>query len=100
MIIVSGTIDIDPASHDAAVALANTLVEATLLEEGNITYGFWADLNTPGRFRVYEEWQDEEALNLHFATPHMGTFMESLGGLGVTGTSINRHDVSASAALM
>ena len=100
MIIVSGLIEIDPANHDAAVELATTLVEATRAEEGDIDYGFWADLTRPGVFRVYEEWQDEAALTAHFGEPHMATFMEGLGGLGVTGTSISRHDVASSAPLM
>lgn len=100
MLIVSGTIEIDPAQHDAAVALFAPLVEATLAEEGNITYGFWADPADPGRFRVYEEWASPEALGLHMGTDHMATFLVGMGGLGVTGTEITQHTVSESTRLM
>ena len=100
MLIVSGTIDLDPAQHDAAVALFAPLVEATLAEEGNITYGFWADPSDPGRFRVYEEWASPEALGAHMGTDHMATFLVGMGSLGVTGTEITQHTVTDSTRLM
>lgn len=100
MIVVSGTIDLDPANRDAAVALTDTLVAATLQEEGCISYGFWLDPHHDGRFRVFEEWKDQAALDAHFAEPHMAVFMEGLGSLGVTGTAINRYVVSESSKLM
>lgn len=100
MIVVSGTLTVDPANHDAAVEAMNKLVPATLAEEGNVTYGFWASLTTPGEFRVFEEWKDEAALGTHFAEPHMAEFMGALGGLGVTGSSIQKYEVSGTSPLM
>lgn len=100
MLIVAGLITIDPANHDAAVELFAPLVEATLAEEGNITYGFWSSLSEPGVFRVYEEWESTDAMGLHMASDHMATFLVGMGGLGVTGTEIHQHTVSESTRLM
>lgn len=98
--IVSGTISLDPANHDAAVAVVGPLVEATLAEEGNITYGFWVHPSEPGELRVYEEWADRDALDAHMATPHMAEFLGAMANLGVTGTDIVLHEVTASTKLM
>ena len=100
MLIVSGIITLDPSGHDQAVALFGPLVEATLAEPGNVTYGFWADPVTPGVFRVYEEWADEDAMNAHMASPHMATFLVGMAELPVTGTAIDKHVVAESSKLM
>jgi quinol monooxygenase YgiN len=100
MLIVSGIITMDPSGHDRAVALVGPLVEATLAEPGCITYGFWADPNAPGVFRVYEEWESDEAIAEHFGTPHMGAFMAGMADLPITGTDIHKHEVANSSKLM
>jgi quinol monooxygenase YgiN len=100
MLIVSGIISVDPSDHDAMVELIGPLVEDTLAEEGNVTYGFWASPSEPGVFRVYEEWSDEESMGTHMATEHMAAFLGGMGQLNVTGTELHQHDVSASTRLM
>ena len=100
MLIVSGTIEIDPANHDAMVAAVTPLVEATLAEEGNITYGFWTHPSDKSLFRVYEEWADREAMDLQMASPHMAEFLGAMAGAGVTGTDIVLHEVTGSSKLM
>lgn len=100
MLIVSGIISVDPAHHDPMVDLIGPLVEATLAEEGNVTYGFWASPSEPGVFRVYEEWASPDAMGLHMASDHMATFLVGMGGLNVTGTELYQHEVSGSTRLM
>lgn len=100
MLIVSGKIELDPANHDMFVELTGPLVEATLAEEGNVDYGFWAHPTQPGVFRVHEEWADQAALDTHMATPHMAEFLGAMAGVGVTGTELICHEVSDSTKLM
>lgn len=100
MLIVSGTITLDPANHDRALEVAAPLVESTLAEEGNITYGFWQHATERGVFGVYEEWVDQAAMDAHFATPHMAEFMAAMAELGITGTDLVRHEVTDSTKLM
>ncbi len=77
-----------------------TVAEETAKEEGSISYAFFADLSTPGSFRVFEEWQDQGAIDAHFGSPHMAAFMGGLGELKVTGTAIDRYEVSEKSKLM
>ncbi len=100
MLIVSGIITVDPADHDRALAAVQPLVEATLAEEGNITYGFWAHPTEPGVYRVYEEWADEDALNAHMVSPHFIEFLGAMGTLSILSTDLHRHEVANSLKVM
>lgn len=100
MIVVSGFIEVDPTDHAKAAELMRTVAAETAKEEGSISYAFYADLEVEGKFRVFEEWQDQAAIDAHFASDHMATFMASLGELDVKGTSIDRYEVSDKSKLM
>ena len=100
MIIVSGTISVDPEDSNAFLALTAPCVLATRAEPGCTAYGFFADPDLPGTFRVYEEWADEDALNGHMVSPHMAEFLGAMGTVCITGVNLNRHDVSQVSKLM
>jgi quinol monooxygenase YgiN len=100
MLIVSGIIQVDPADEAKALEAAAPLVEATLAEEGNITYGFWKHPGDAGVLRVYEEWADDDALGSHMGTPHMAEFIGVMGGLNILGMDVHRHEVTGSTKLM
>jgi len=95
MIVIAGEIEIDAAQRDAAVAAAIQMMEATRREAGCISYTFSADLVEPGRFRIFEEWESPEALQSHFATPHMAAFQKAVASLGVRRMAIQRYEVSS-----
>ena len=82
------------------VELIGPLVESTLAEDGNVTYGFWADPSNPGVFRVYEEWASAEAMGEHMATEHMATFLGGMANLAVTRTELYQHEVAETSRLM
>lgn len=100
MILVTGTITFDADKADTLLSAVAELVPATLAEEGCIDYGFWLSPTEPGVVRVVEQWADEAALNAHFATMHMATFMGAMGDCGISATDIWRHDVAQSSKLM
>lgn len=83
MLIVTGTFELEAAHLDRLREAAIVMAQATRDEPGCIAYAFWADIETPTTFRVYEEWTDRGALEAHFATPHMAVFRAALaeGGL-------------------
>lgn len=91
MIIVSGTMSFNPESHDAVVEAASAVAAASLAEPGCRTYGFWASTEERGTFRVFEEWESQEALTEHFALPHFVEFGGRLGDLGLTGMDVHRY---------
>jgi quinol monooxygenase YgiN len=52
-------------------------------------------MGDPGTIRVFEQWESQEALDLHFASPHMARFQQALGGLGVEGMNIQRFEIES-----
>ncbi len=95
MLVVAGEIEIDPANRDKAVAAALEMMEATRREPGCISYTFSGDLAHPGRFRIFEEWKSQAALDEHFAAPHMAAFQGTVAGLGVKAMKVQKYRVAS-----
>jgi len=95
MLVIAGEIEIDPGNRDKAIAAALRMMEETRREAGCISYTFTGDFADPGRFRVFEEWESQAALDAHFASPHMAAFQAAVGGLGVKRVAIQRYEVSS-----
>jgi quinol monooxygenase YgiN len=94
MIVVAGHVTLDPAQREPAIAAAREMMRETCKEAGCISYTFSADLDEPGRFRIFEEWESDEALRAHFAAPHMARFQKAVGGLGVREMVVQRYEVA------
>jgi quinol monooxygenase YgiN len=94
MIVIAGHVAIDPARREPAVAAAREMMAETRKEQGCLSYTFSADLEEPGRFRIFEEWESDEALRAHFASPHMARFRTAMAGLGVREMAIQRYEVT------
>ncbi|WP_170424600.1 putative quinol monooxygenase [Ruegeria arenilitoris] len=90
MLIVTGTVEVSPDGVEKAVAAAQRMVAETVKEPGCLIYEFSQILGHSNRFRVYEEWQDQAALEAHFIAPHMAEFQAVLGEVGVTSSEIYR----------
>ena len=75
MIVVQGDFTIKPGKRDEAIAAMTKVAKATQQEAGCIRYNFYADLEDPNRFIVYEEWESQAHLDAHLASdnppPHM-----------------------------
>jgi quinol monooxygenase YgiN len=99
-IIVTGTIDLDPAKRADFIAAAEACMTATRAEDGNEGYIFSADLTDQGRFYVTEQWASQEVMDTHMASPHLATFMGAMGGFGVTGASLTKWDGATPSKLM
>ncbi len=94
MLIVSGHVKVKPESRAEAAQAALEMVKATLAEPGCKSYGFYADLEDPNTFLIFEVWESEAALMQHFATPHMATFNARIPKFLAAPPSIDRYDVS------
>ena len=99
-ILVTGTIDFDPAKRDDAIAAVTACMEATQAEEGCERYVFSGDLADPGRLYVSEQWASQEAMDTHMATPHLAALMGAMGTLGVTAASLTKWDGATASTLM
>ena len=99
MIIIAGTISIDPSKADQALADAVEMMKATHEEEGNLAYVFSADPITPGRIQLFEKWESADALAAHSASAHMKEFQPKMGGWGVKGADILKYEIASEGPL-
>ncbi len=95
MLIVAGEIRLDAAKRAEADAVFGKMRAATLKEPGCIAYQAYSDRDDAGTVFMFEKWDDQAALDAHFASPHMAEFGAALGGLGVTGMDVKKYEVSS-----
>lgn len=79
MIVVNATIESDEASIAAMQQAIAAMEQASQAEDGCFDYTFSVELNNPSVLRITEQWRDMDALNAHFATPHMAAFQAAMG---------------------
>ena len=89
MLIVTGHLELNPdnvaAGRDAILAM----VAETVKEDGCQTYEFSQVVGMASKFRVYEEWDDADALAAHMKTAHMTVFRAAVGEIGVVSRAIS-----------
>jgi quinol monooxygenase YgiN len=81
MIVVQGDFFMKPGKRDEAIAAMIAVAQGTQQEAGCIRYSFYADLEDPNKFIVYEEWESMEHLQAHLSLekpqPHMTAFRKA-----------------------
>ncbi|OAI40427.1 hypothetical protein AYO38_01010 [bacterium SCGC AG-212-C10] len=99
MIVISGSIPINPAMREEAMKTAAWMSEQSEGEEGCNRYRFAFDVRDPNLMVLVEEWASEEALAAHFTSAHMAEFQKAIPGLVGGAPSITRYEVSSSGPL-
>lgn len=92
MIIVLGEFQFHPDDFETAKALAATLMQETVKEDGCMKYSFAADLTRPGCLQLSECWSDDAALTAHFLTPHILAYRKGLKPLRVISRVVRRYE--------
>jgi len=100
MLVISGSVKVKPESRAAALQAALKMARASRAEAGCKSYGFYADLEDPNTFLIFEQWENEAALMAHFQTPHMAEFNGLIPGFLAAPPSINRYEVAAVVKMM
>lgn len=62
-------------------AALESVIEATLKEEGNVNYDLYQGVDDPAVFTFYENWQSKADLDNHLQTPHMQAGLAGLPSL-------------------
>jgi quinol monooxygenase YgiN len=96
VIILAGTVDVDPERRDAALEAGRLHMEATRAQKGCMDYLWSADLLVPGRIYVYERWESEADLKAHFDGPHYLAMRNTIAGHGLTGADVLKYRVERS----
>lgn len=99
MLIIAGTVDVDPAQREAYLSHADVAAQATLQEDGCFDYVFTADRLDPGRIRIYERWRDFDCVKAHLKSDHIAAYREAVADLVVKNRSFTSYEVTNERAL-
>jgi quinol monooxygenase YgiN len=95
MLIIAGSIRTEPGHRDAFLTAVKPMVAATHTEDGNREYVFSPDPDDEDRILLFELWDDQAALDAHFASEHMASFQASMTGIAVAGMEVQKYTISA-----
>ncbi len=95
MIVIAGTIPIRADAREAAIAACVAMQTATLGEPGCQQYAFSFAVEDPNLIRLFEVWDDQESLDVHFTMPHMVVFQSKLGDIVAGAGDFGHYTVSA-----
>ena len=96
MIILAGTVDVDPEKRTAALIAGRPHVEATRAQKGCIDYAWTEDQLLPGRICVFERWESEQALETHFEGPHYQAMLQTIAAHGIRGIDVAKYRIALS----
>lgn len=96
MLIVTGTVEVDPDRVDDLMDAVRTATIATRAEDGCLAYSFSVDLLEPSVVNVVERWRDQEALSAHLASPHITAFLAEAGP-AIKGMDVLKYEIASSA---
>lgn len=96
MIIIAGTVDVDPKRREAALEAGVRHVEATRVQKGCVDYAWSADPLVAGRIYVYERWESEAALAAHFDGPHYRAMRDTIAAHGLRGADVAKFRIDRS----
>jgi quinol monooxygenase YgiN len=82
--------------HELLAALADAERESAV-QAGCIRYSFAATIADPDHFLLFGEWQDQVALDAHFASSAFAAFQFSLDGLLARPTEMTIYSISGAA---
>jgi quinol monooxygenase YgiN len=94
MLLVVGRVRCRPEQRDELIALMQKMQDESRREDGCLRYGFFAAVEDPLSFVAVEEWADRDALDRHFAEPHLQEFAQGLLGLVDSPPEVAIHQVA------
>lgn len=92
-IIITARIEVDPTKREKALADVGPIIEETLKEPGCIYYYWAADCLKDGLIIVYEEWESEEALDMHFGADNFVKMHQALAECGLVSASATKFSI-------
>ncbi|BCJ58353.1 putative quinol monooxygenase [Micromonospora endophytica] len=90
MLIVAGTLYVDPAERDDYLATCAEIVRQAREAPGCVDFAISPDLVEPGRINVYERWESDEQL-LDFR----GSGPEPEQQVALVGTEVHKFRIGA-----
>lgn len=95
MIFVCGRIELEPAHTDVFIEAISAIIETTRREKGCSIYAIARDVVQPNVIWISEEWETEEDLYTHLATPHVADFLAKVASLTIHSMDARKYEVSS-----
>ena len=95
MIVVMVQVESSASDIDGMRSMLEEMETATLKEVGCHDYCFAQEVTNPDGLRITEVWESMEALQAHFATPHMATFNAALASHPPKSMQLKVHELGA-----
>ena len=93
MLLIVGTIRIPPANLSSARLAMGKMISASRAEEGCFEYSYAEDVLDQGLIHVKEVWQDQAALDRHFASGHLAAWRAAWPELGIGSRDLKVYEV-------
>ena len=94
MVLVIGRVQCLAEQREELAAQLEQMQDNSRREEGCLRYGFFAAVEDPLSFIAVEEWADREALDRHFAEPHLLEFARRLPTVISSQPEVAIHEVA------
>jgi quinol monooxygenase YgiN len=95
VILVVGRVRCEAERRDELVSLCETMQTESRKEDGCLRYGFFAAVEDPLSLVAVEEWADRDALDRHFAQPHLREFSRGLLEIVSERPEVAIHEIAA-----
>ena len=79
--VINARIMVKPEEIEKFLALAKTMVENSNSEKGCLIYKLYQEAGCPQSFIFYEVYENQDAVNIHNASPYFKTFIEQMSAL-------------------
>src|SRR3954463_16040162 len=96
MIVVVGRVQTDAGRRAELIRIGQAVAAASRLEAGCISYRLYEDTENENEFVFVEEWDSDEALQRHFATPHIAEFMRAIPATIIAPPEVKFHTIASS----
>jgi len=94
MIVIAVSYKAKPGKRDEALKAARTCAATTRREAGNIDYSFYAGIDDPDSFFLFEQWDNQAALDTHLKSQHLAAFRAALADLTARPSVIRMFEAS------
>lgn len=92
-IVLAGRYKIKPEKRERFLQLANSGLQPSRAESGNISYSFYEEAGTPNSFIYFEEWKSREALVEHLRQPYVIPLIEEFSELVDGDANVRVYDI-------
>jgi quinol monooxygenase YgiN len=96
MIVVVGRVRTDADKREQLVRIGQAVALASRADAGCISYRLYEDSEIENDFVFLEEWESDEALRRHFATPHVAEFMGAIPATIIAPPDVKFHTIASS----